>query len=86
MTRLRGYFRFKALGKDRTHVTYEVDADPQGSVPRWIARLATRTLPVGTIRNLRQQARRTRGWYDGWIRRWQAIYREALVQPRPPAR
>jgi hypothetical protein len=81
MTRLRGYFRFRALGKDRTYVTYVVDADPQGSIPGWIARLATRTLPVGTISNLRRQARRTRGWYDTWIRRWEAIYREALQKP-----
>ena len=73
MYNLRGYYRFTALDASHTHVDYQVDADPAGSLPRWIAKLATRTLPLDTLRAMRKQAQRTRGWYAERIKRWQAM-------------
>jgi hypothetical protein len=72
MRRLQGYFRIEALDAKRTRVTYEVDADPGGLLPRWMAKLATRTMPLKTIRRMRAQVTRTAGWYDDQIRRWKA--------------
>lgn len=74
MTRLRGFFRFQAIAEGRTRVTYQVDADPQGSLPGWIARAATKTLPLKTLKGLRRQARKTRGWYDKQIAQWKKLY------------
>jgi len=70
MDRLRGHYKLTALDMTRTKVDYQVDADPGGLLPRWLARLATRRLPLQTIRKLRGQVRRTRGWYRARIKRW----------------
>ena len=72
MENLRGEYRLRAEGRARTRIEYEVDADPGGRLPRWIARLATKRLPIYTIRNLRAQVARTRGWYQGRVQRWVA--------------
>jgi hypothetical protein len=80
MYNLRGHYKFIGLGPSRTYVDYQVDADPGGKLPRWIAKLATRTLPLDTIRALRRQAQRTRGWYTERIKGWQAL------EKRQPAR
>ena len=73
MTKLRGYFRFQALSENKTRLVYVVDADPVGSLHKWIARLATKKLPLNTIKNLRKQCRRTNGWYDKQIKAWKAM-------------
>lgn len=73
MTRLRGHYRFRALDVNKTLVDYKVDANPEGSLPGWIARLATKKLPLVTIQKLRKQARKTRGWYKKQIAEWMKI-------------
>lgn len=72
MENLRGHYRFKALGANKTRVDYQVDADPGGWLPTWLAKLAARKLPLNTIRNMRKQVSRTRGWYAKRIKRWKA--------------
>jgi hypothetical protein len=72
MEKLQGYYKLSALGSSKTWVEFEVDADPGGMLPTWIAKLATRRLPLHTIRNLRKQVARTRGWYQDRIRRWRS--------------
>lgn len=72
MEKLKGHFKLKGLGPTLTRIDYQVDADPQGWVPKWLARLATRKLPLQTIRNLRRQVVKTQGWYEKRIRRWKA--------------
>jgi hypothetical protein len=83
MTNLRGHYRMKALGPDKMLMDYEVDADPAGSLPRWLAKLATKKLPLETIRALRRQAKKTQGWYTERIRRWQAMEKTLPVSARP---
>jgi START domain len=58
--RLQGYYRLEAIGATRTRVEYVVDADPGGILPAWIARRATRGLPLTTLRNLGTQLERVR--------------------------
>ena len=72
MEQLRGHYRFIALDQRRTRVTYQVDADPGGLLPTWLATRATRWLPLRTLQGLRRQVRRTRGWYEARIKRWRA--------------
>jgi hypothetical protein len=70
MKRLRGHYKLWALAPNITRVEYQVDADPGGLLPRWLAKIGTRRLPLHTIRNLRKQVTRTRGWYAARIARW----------------
>jgi hypothetical protein len=70
MEKLRGHYRFKALSANTTRVDYQVDADPGGWLPTWLAKLASRKLPLNTIRNMRKQVSRTSGWYAKRIKRW----------------
>jgi len=42
MTRLRGHFKLRALGEKLTLIDYQVDADPAGSIPKWLAKIATK--------------------------------------------
>lgn len=41
-----------------TEVTYEVQADPGGSLPNWLVNLASKSLPLHSIRNLRKQVKK----------------------------
>lgn len=70
MVNLRGHFKLRSLGAARTRIEYQVDADPGGWLPGWIARIATRKLPLATIQNLRRQVSKTRGLYRARIKRW----------------
>jgi hypothetical protein len=76
MTRLRGHFKLRALGEKITLIDYQVDADPAGSIPKWLAKIATKRLPLHTIRDLRKQVKRTRGWYRKRIKRWEEMRRK----------
>jgi START domain len=72
MEKLRGHYRFIALGQHKTRVTYQVDADPGGLLPTWLAARATRWLPLRTLQGLRRQVKRTKGWYGARIKKWKA--------------
>jgi hypothetical protein len=72
MTDLRGHYKMRAVARGKTHIEYQVDADPKGLLPTWLAKIATKRLPLQTIRKLRKQAQRTRGWYTKRIERWKA--------------
>ena len=73
MTRLRGHYKLTARSLTTTLVDFQVDADPAGSIPGWLARAATRRLPMQTIIKLRKQLTKTRGWYAKRIQRWKAM-------------
>jgi hypothetical protein len=79
MVSLRGHYRLRALGKKRTYVEYQVDADPRGLIPKWMARIAVERLPLYTLQGLRKQTRRTKGRYDRRIRRWVTRYYPAAL-------
>lgn len=44
--------------ENTTEVTYEVQADPGGSLPNWLVNLASKSLPLHSIRNLRKQVKK----------------------------
>jgi hypothetical protein len=53
MPRLVGFYRLHKLSDTSSEVTYQVEADPGGSLPRWLALRAARELPYETLRRLR---------------------------------
>ena len=54
---LVGFWHFRQIAPNETHVTYQLHADPGGSIPGWLANSTTVTTPLNTIRNLRQYVR-----------------------------
>ncbi|MET0344019.1 MAG: START domain-containing protein [Polyangiales bacterium] len=58
MPRLLGYYRLVRLGEKQTKVTYQVEADPGGSLPRWLAVRVARDLPFETLSRLRARVRK----------------------------
>lgn len=55
---LRGYWILQpANGGSATDVEYQVHADPGGSLPEWIANLASKKLPLMTLAGLRKQSK-----------------------------
>lgn len=73
MDKLRGYFALKMLGPRTTQMDYQVDADPGGWIPTWVGEITARRAALDTIRALRAQARKTRGWYRTRVERWQHL-------------
>lgn len=56
-----GSYTIEALGDGRrSRVTYEVQADPGGSVPDWLIRMQSRRNPLETLAGLRRQLEKTR--------------------------
>jgi hypothetical protein len=64
MTYLEGHYHLWAEDDAHTRVEYQVDSDPGGSLPTWLATRGTRDMPLETLRSLRAQVARTRGAYD----------------------
>lgn len=64
-------WRLVAVSKDETDVTYEVQADPGGSLPMWLVNLASKKIPHHTIANLRNQVKKD---YSDDLRYVEAAY------------
>ena len=58
MPRLRGHWKITQLSKDKSHMEYQVQADPGGIIPKWIVNWLNRKLPFFTIKNLRTQIKK----------------------------
>ncbi|BBU45402.1 lipid-binding protein [Pseudomonas monteilii] len=56
--RLSGEWRMKPLGDRLTEVTYQLQADPAGDVPGWLANRFVVDAPLVTLRTLRAVAER----------------------------
>jgi hypothetical protein len=78
MPYLRGHYHLWSEGDTRTRVEYQVDGDPGGTLPTWLAARGTRDMPLETLRALRTQLVRTRGTYDERIAE---IRRKLLGRP-----
>lgn len=53
---IQGSFRLSYLDPERTHLRAVLQADPRGSVPKWVANFFQQSWPMNTFRALRVQA------------------------------
>ena len=60
MVKMKGHYRLRVVSESRTEVQYMIDADPGGSLPKWIVKLASESLPLETVKGLRKQVRKMR--------------------------
>lgn len=58
MPEIKASWVLRALGPDRTEVTYNVRADPGGAIPHWVVNMVAKKIPFKTLRNLRNQAKK----------------------------
>ena len=58
MPRLVGFYQLWRLGPNRTKVIYQVEADPGGSLPTWLAKSVVRDMPYNTLSALRDRTSR----------------------------
>ena len=63
--RLEGMYFLEAKGQDHTRVTYEIDTDPGGWLPRWLVKRTTRDIPLKTLLNLQKQVDGVRNKSNG---------------------
>jgi hypothetical protein len=67
---VRRLYDLVALSPERTQLTYDLDADPGGSIPAWAAVRTARQTPLETMRGLRARVAATKGQYTEFITRW----------------
>ena len=60
-------FVLHKVSEQRTRVDFRVRADAGGGSPDWIARLASKSIPLETVRGLRKQVEKTKGRYEAAI-------------------
>jgi hypothetical protein len=63
-------FVLRKLDESTTAIDYRVRADPGGNSPIWIARLASKSIPLDTLTALEKQVKRTKGQYEPEIKFW----------------
>lgn len=63
-------FLLTKIDDANTAIDYRVRADPGGHSPSWIARLASKSIPLDTLTALGKQVEHTRGQYDDEIKEW----------------
>ncbi|HEX6241063.1 MAG TPA: START domain-containing protein [Polyangiales bacterium] len=74
-------FVLRKLDEATTAIDYRVRADPGGNSPTWIARLASKSIPLDTLTALEKQVKRTKGQYAPEIKHWG----EELAKAATPA-
>ena len=62
-----GLYAIDAIDATRSHVHYEVDADPGGTLPDRLVSMQSTRNPFGTPAGLRRRLVETRGQYDAQI-------------------
>jgi hypothetical protein len=55
MPRLVGFYKMELLAANKTRVTYQVEADVGGSLPRWVADRVVKEMPYKTLSHLRDR-------------------------------
>jgi len=70
MPRLNGHYIFSEAGPGKTQIEYQIDADPGGLIPGWLATMASRDIPLRTLVNLRNRVKITaqNGTYREYIK------------------
>lgn len=51
---LNGFWLLEAISSSQTKITYQLQADPGGSIPSWIANAGAVDTPLNSIKSLRK--------------------------------
>ncbi len=62
-----GQHSMRYLDDDHTHMTVQMQMNPGGRLPVWIANMFIKKAPIKTMKSLKKQVIRTRGDYDDFI-------------------
>lgn len=76
-----GFYAIEAIDAARSLVHYEVDIDPGGSLPGWLASMQSTRNPLETLAALRRRLEETRGRYATQIARFPAASPNAAAAP-----
>lgn len=82
MIHLQGYYLLTAKGTYNTQVQYQVEADPGGLIPTWLAIKASEGIPLNSLRNLRKQVKAVKGQYSAFIKQWNPAYNPNSPGPK----
>lgn len=63
ITEAHVHFHIKQRPGGKVWIEYEINADPGGSLPKWLIRWATRKVPRVTLQKLEKQLEKTQGDY-----------------------
>jgi hypothetical protein len=72
IARCSSSFRLRKVDATHTSVDYRVHAEPGGSNPDWIVRMASKDIPVETLTGLQRQLDKTKRDYADVMRAWAA--------------
>ncbi len=76
-----GFYAIEAIDNARSLVHYEVDADPEGSLPDWLVSMQSTRNPLETLAGLRRRLEETRGQYGAQISSFPMPPPEAAAAP-----
>ena len=83
--RSRGEARLRYLGPQQTMLTYLVDIDPGGSLPRFLVRILQEDLPMQIVEGLDRRISETPGRYEDFRDRWDPLRATTTTgQPQRP--
>lgn len=85
MPYLKGYWRLVPISDQETEVTYMVNTDPGGLLPRVLIKRISRDLPYWTLLGLRQQAKKGFSRYQAFLNDYDPKRAGDQVKSRPPA-
>jgi hypothetical protein len=63
-----GFTRLRWLGPNHTHIVYQIDTDPSGSLPKWLVRWLSESLPLRIVRGLRKQLKTRASLYGRFMK------------------
>ena len=87
MPYLRGYWRLIPKGDNQTEVTYMVNTDPGGLLPKFLIKRITKDVPFWTLVGMRKQIKKTKGLYDSFLNDYdpkRSNGKPKDVPPEPP--
>jgi hypothetical protein len=67
---VRGFYLLEKVSAERTRITYQAEADVGGFIPDWLVEMNSKEIPLKTILSLRKQVRKTKGQYNGFMKKW----------------
>ena len=72
VTQCESHFNLKKVDENTTYADYQVNLNPEGRLPTWLVKWASKRIPFDTLVNLEKHVGETKGKYASEIRTWAA--------------